>query len=86
MGMKWVWVDSRAFSAVAYRRGKRQLYVRFHSGKIYRYLDFPPARYHELLGADSKGTYFAENIRGKFLYEEVGEARLGLHLVYSSGK
>ena len=84
--MNWVSVDSRAFAAVAYRRGKRQLYVRFHSGKIYRYFDFPPDQYDELLAADSKGTYFAEKIRGKFLYEEAGEARLGPHLVYSSGK
>ena len=84
--MNWVSVDSRAFAAVGYRRGERQLYVRFHSGKIYRYFDFPPDHYDELLAADSKGSYFAENIRGKFLYEEVGEARLGPHLVYSSGK
>jgi hypothetical protein len=84
--MNWVLVDSRAFAAVAYRHGKRQLYVRFHSGKIYRYFDFPRHQYDELLAAESKGTYFAEHIRGKFLYEEVGEARLGPCLVYSSGK
>ena len=84
--MNWVSVDSRAFAAVAYRAGKRQLYVRFQSGKIYRYFDFPRHQYDELLAAESKGTYFAENIRGKFLYEEVGDTRLRPHLVYSSGK
>jgi hypothetical protein len=84
--MKWVPVDSRAFAAVAYHGGRRQLYVRFHSGKIYRYFDFPRYQYDELLAAESKGTYFAEHIRGKFLYEEVGEVRLGPRLVYSSGK
>jgi hypothetical protein len=70
-------VDSGAFAAVAYRRGERQLYVRFRSGKICRYIGFPPDRYDELLAADSKGTYFAEHIRGKFLYEEVGKTQLG---------
>jgi hypothetical protein len=40
--MNWMSVDSRALAAVAYRGGKRQLYVRFHSGKVYRYFDFPP--------------------------------------------
>ena len=64
--MNWVSVDSRAFAAVAYRRGERQLCVRFHSGKIYRYFDFPPGQYEELLAAESKGTYFSENIRDKF--------------------
>jgi hypothetical protein len=38
--MNWVSVDSRAFAALADRRGERRLYVRFHSGKIYRYFDF----------------------------------------------
>jgi hypothetical protein len=84
--MNWVSVDSRAFAAVAYRQGKRRLYVRFHGGKIYRYSDFPRHQYDELLAAESKGTYFAEYIRGKFLYEEVGDKRLRPHLVYSSGK
>jgi hypothetical protein len=84
--MNWIPVESRAFAAMAYRRGKRQLYIRFHSGKIYRYFDFPRYQYDELLAAESKGTYFAENIRGKFLYEEVREARLRPHLAYRFGK
>ena len=84
--MNWVSVDSRAFAAVAYRRGERQLYVHFHSSKVYRYFGFPPDQYDELLASNSKGAYFAEHIRDKFLYEDVGETRLGPHLVYSSGK
>ena len=82
--MKWVLVDSRAFDAVAYRRGK--LYVRFHSGKVYRYFDFPRHQYDELLVAESKGGYFIEHIRDEFRCEEVREVRLGPRLVYSSGK
>ena len=60
--------------------------ARESSGKVYRYFDFPRHQYDELLAAESKGTYFAEQIRGKFRYEEVGEVRLGRSLVYSSGK
>jgi hypothetical protein len=84
--MNWVPVDSRVIAALEYHRGKRQLYVRFHSGKIYRYFEFPLGQYDELLAAESKGSYFAEKIRGKFLYEEVREARMGPRLVYSSEK
>jgi KTSC domain len=72
--MNWVSVDSSVFASVAYRGGQRQLFLRFHSGKVYRYLGFPPDQYDELLAAKSKGEYFAESIRGKFLYEEVREA------------
>ena len=84
--MEWVPVDSRAFAAVAYEDGKHQLCIRFHSGKIYCYFDFPRYQYDELLAADSKGTYFADHIRGKFLYEEVGDGHMRPHLVYSSGR
>src|SRR5476649_2312035 len=72
--MNWVSVDSSVFASVAYRGDKRQLFLRFHSGKVYRYFGFPPDQYDELLAAESKGGYFAESIRGTFLYEEVREA------------
>ena len=71
--MNWVSVDSSVFASVAYRGDERQLFLRFHSGKVYRYFGFPPDQYDELLAAESKGGYFAESIRGKFLYEEVRE-------------
>jgi len=72
--MNWVSVVSSVFNSVAFDEDKRQLYLRFHSGKVYRYFEFPPDQYDELLAAESKGGYFAESIRGKFLYEEVREA------------
>uniref|UniRef100_Q02BA2 KTSC domain-containing protein n=1 Tax=Solibacter usitatus (strain Ellin6076) TaxID=234267 RepID=Q02BA2_SOLUE len=58
----------------AYRGGQRQLFLRFHSGKVYRYFGFPPDQYDELLVPESKVGYFAESIQGKFFYEEVREA------------
>jgi hypothetical protein len=85
--MDWVWADSRAFAEMAYYDDeKHQLYIRFHSGRIYRYFEFPHHQYDELLAAESRDTYFAEQIRRKFLYEEVVEQRLIPRLVYSSGK
>ena len=72
--VNWVSVDSSVFASATYRRDKRQLFLRFHSGKVYRYFEFPPGAYDELLAAESKGGYFAGNIRGKFFYEEVRDA------------
>jgi hypothetical protein len=60
--------------------------VQFHSGKVYRYFVFPPDLYEELLVTESKSSYFAEHIRGKFLYEEVSEAHLRPHLAHSARK
>jgi hypothetical protein len=64
--VNWAPVDSSVFTSAAYLHGKRLLYLRFHSGDIYRYLDFPPDQYDESVAADSKGEYFAYNIRDKF--------------------
>jgi len=75
MAINWVPVISSVFTSVAFDEDKLQLYVRFQSGKVYRYFEFPLDQYDELLAAESKGGYFAEKIRGKFLYEEVHEAR-----------
>ncbi len=71
---------SSVFSSAAYNPDRRQLYLRFHSGKVYRYLEFQAEQYDEFLAADSKGRYFATHIRGQFRDEEVRE------LTYSSGE
>jgi hypothetical protein len=84
--VNWTSVVSRAFTSTAYDEGERQLYLRFHSGKVYRYFEFPPDRYDEFLTAESKGRYFGCHIRGKFRDEEVRETRLHGELTYSSEK
>ena len=84
--MNWVSVVSTVFTSAAYDEDKRQLYLRFHSGKIYRYIEFPADQYGEFLVAESKGGYFGAHIRGKFRDEEVRDALLHRELTYSSGE
>jgi hypothetical protein len=59
------------FTAVAYRAGAQQLYLRFHEGNVYRYFACPRSVYKELLAAESKGRYFAQHIRNGFRCELV---------------
>jgi hypothetical protein len=40
--------------------------LEFRDGAIYRYFDVPAAVYNDLLAADSKGSYFNKQIRGRF--------------------
>ena len=47
--MNWVSVDSSVFASVAYRGDQRQLFLGFHSVKVYRYFRVPPDQYDELL-------------------------------------
>jgi hypothetical protein len=82
----WVSVVSRVFTSAAYDEYKRQLFLRFQSGKVYRYFEFSPDQYDEFLAANSTGKYFGAHIRGKFRDEEVREVPLHRELIYSSGK
>jgi hypothetical protein len=69
--VEWVPLGSSVFTFAAYRAGARQLYLRFHGGDIYRYLECPAAVYGGLLAAESKGRYFSQHIRNRFSFEQV---------------
>lgn len=74
--MDWVPVDSSVFDAAAYLAAKRTLFLRFHSGELYCYFDVPPQQYRDFLAADSKGQYFAANIRDRFHYQHLSRSRV----------
>ena len=67
----WLPLDSSVFTATAYLPATRTLYLRFHSGELYCYFDFPPQQYRAFLASDSKGQYFSKNIRDRFRYQHV---------------
>jgi len=68
-------VQSSVMTFVQYDDEARELDITFTSGKIYRYLDVPPAVYEELLGAESKGEYFNDCIKDEFAFAEVRRRR-----------
>jgi hypothetical protein len=70
--MKWVPVESSVFDAVAYSSGNHLLCLKFRSGAVYCYFDFPVAQYGEFLSADSLGRYFGRKIRDRFRFRKVG--------------
>jgi hypothetical protein len=68
-------------------RPERQLYLKFHDGREWRYFDFPAYQYDEFLKSESLGRYFGKRIRGKFREEEVHETPLRRELkTYSSSQ
>ena len=75
----WLPLDSSVFTSAAYLPAKRMLYLRFRSGELYRYLDFPPQQYRDFLAADSKGQYFSRNIRDRFPCEHLSPRRPDSH-------
>ena len=43
-------------TSVGYAADKQILYLRFHSGDVYRYFEFPEAQNHEFLNAESRAV------------------------------
>jgi len=75
--VEWMPVESGLFASAAYRASVRQLYLRFHDGKMYRFFDCPVTVYNEFVAAASKGRYFSQQIRNHFRYEMVRRGRSG---------
>ena len=71
--MDWQPLDSKMLASAAYDAEKRILYLRFRSGEVYRYSEFPEAQYREFLGAESRGRYFLGQIRGKYRYQRLAK-------------
>ena len=69
--MTWLPVESKMFSSVAYDGEKQILHLRFRSGDVYRYFEFPAADYQAFLDAESRGRFFLAHIRDRFRYERM---------------
>ena len=74
--MTWLPLESKMFLSVAYNAGKRPLYLRFRSGDVYRYFQFPDDDYQQLLRAESKGRHFLSGIRNCFPYKRMAKLRV----------
>ena len=73
--MEWQPLESKMFLAAAYDAESHILYLRFRSGDVYRYFDFPGDEYREFLAAESHGRYFLDHIRDRFRYERLAKLR-----------
>ena len=71
--MGWQAFESKLLVSSAYDAGKHILYLRFRSGDVYRYFEFPEEQYREFLDAESRGRYFLNSIRNQFSYERLAK-------------
>ena len=66
--------DSDCFNAIAYDVDNRILYVSFNRNDAkYRYIDFPESEWRLFKGADSLGSYYNKNIKGKYTCQKITE-------------
>jgi hypothetical protein len=73
--MDWQPLESKLLASSAYDSGKHILYLRFRSGEVSRYFEFPEEQYREFLEADSHGRYFLKSVRNRFRYERMASQR-----------
>ena len=71
--MDWQPIESKMFTAAAYAVERHTLYLRFTSGEVYCYFEFPEDHYQEFLHAESRGRYFLSHIRDHFRYERLSK-------------
>ena len=71
--MTWLPIESKMFVSVAYEPDKQILYLRFRSGDVYRYFEFPAADHQAFLDSESRGRFFLAHIRDQFRYERVAK-------------
>ena len=64
--MEWQPLESKLLAASAYDAGKHILWLRFRSGEVYRYFEFPDEKYQQFLDAESHGRHFLNYIRNHF--------------------
>jgi hypothetical protein len=69
--LDWRRLESKLLAAAAYEAPRRILYLRFHSGEVYRYFTFTAEQHQEFLDAESHGKYFLSHIRNQFPYERL---------------
>ena len=69
--LDWQPLESKLLAAAAYDGPRRRLYLRFHSGEVYRYFTFPADQHQAFLQAQSQGKYFLDHIRNQFPYERL---------------
>lgn len=61
-------VSSSNIAAVGYDADTQTLAVEFRSGGTYEFYDVPEAVYQGLLSASSPGSYFQNEVRGRYRY------------------
>lgn len=60
--------ESSNIANFGYDEKRQVLRVEFRNGSVYEYFDIPSQVFQEMERAGSKGSYLAQNIKGRFRY------------------
>lgn len=71
MAVAWHTVESSNINQIGYDAVAQELSVRFNSGSVYVYKGVPGPVFADFLGADSKGQFLNQNIKGQYEFAKV---------------
>ena len=63
--------ESSSIAAFAYEAEDLTLFVRFKTGRTYRYSGVPASVFSAFSRADSKGSFFNAQVQGRYPYSPV---------------
>jgi hypothetical protein len=64
-------MPSAVIAEYDYDASSQILMIRYHSGKVYHYLDVPEKVFSQMRSTMVKGIWFNRNIKGKYRFEDV---------------
>ncbi len=64
-------MPSAVIAAYHYYADTQTLEIRYHSGKIYHYLNVPEQVFRQMRSTMVKGIWFNRHIKGKYPFKEV---------------
>jgi hypothetical protein len=64
-------MPSAVIAAYEYDAASETLTIRYHSGKVYNYLQVPEKVFKKMRSTMVKGIWFNRHIKGKYPFEEV---------------
>ena len=64
-------MPSAVIAGYAYDPDQQTLEVRYHSGKVYHYLNVPEKVFRAMRSTMVKGIWFNRHIKGKYSFKEV---------------
>ena len=67
----WKYVSSSNIRAIAYNKKSLSLFVEFHSGGVYEYLNVPYWVFSDFKTSSSKGKFFHWRVKDKFAWVKV---------------
>lgn len=69
--MERIPVTSKNIQSVGYDAESQTLEVEFNTGALYQYANVSQEIFDGFIGSDSKGKYFAANIKGRYSFSKL---------------